>query len=133
MIHRPADRLTFLVDRSLGRKIVVGALRETGERVEALDDHFAQNAPDTEWLLDAGNRHWIVLSKDLAIRRNAYERELLLGARVRAFILARQDLSGQEMAKLFVDSLPAMRRRIARDVAPFIYGISRGGQFKRLA
>lgn len=133
MIHRPADRLTFLVDRSLGRKIVVGALREAGERVEALDDHFPQNAPDTEWLLEAGNRHWIVLSKDLAIRRNAYERELLLGAGVRAFILARQDLSGQEMAKLFVDSLSAMRRRIARDAAPFIYGISRGGQFKRLA
>jgi hypothetical protein len=74
-----------------------------------------------------------VLTKDLAIRRNPFERDLLLGAGVRAFILARQDLSGTEMAGLFVDSLPGMRRRIAREAAPFIYRISRSGQFTRLA
>lgn len=130
---RPSESVTFLVDRSLGRNYVVDALRNAGEQVEALDDHFPQNAPDVRWLSEAGRRQWVVLTKDLAIRRNPFERDLLLGAGVRAFILARQDLSGTEMAGLFVDSLPGMRRRIAREAAPFIYRISRSGQFTRLA
>ena len=129
---RPSESVTFLVDRSLGRNYVVDALRNAGVQVEALDDHFPQNAPDSKWLGEAGRRQWIVLTKDQAILRNQYERELTLRAGVRAFILTRQDLSGTEMAKLFVDSLPGMRHRIAREAAPFIYSISRGGTFKRL-
>lgn len=130
---RPSDSITFLVDRSLGRHTVVDALRLAGERVEALDDHFPQNAADVVWLSAAGRRGWIVLTKDLAISRNSFERQMLLHSGVRAFILSRQNVSGAEMAKLFVDSLPKMRRYIMQGTAPFIYGISRSGQFTRLA
>lgn len=130
---RPSDSITFLVDRSLGRHTVVDALRRAGEQVEALDDHFPQDAADVEWLSAAGRRGWIVLTKDLAISRNGFERGMLLHSGVRAFILSRQNLSGVEMAQLFVDSLPKMRRYIVQEAGPFIFGISRRGQLTRLA
>lgn len=128
-----ADAIVFLIDRSLGRKYVVEALRAAGAQVEALDDHFPQNAPDTEWLATAGQRGWIVLSKDLRMNRDALERHIIIEAAVRAFILTRQDLTGTEMAKLFADALPAMKRHIERVTRPFVFSISRSGQFKRLA
>lgn len=128
-----AEAVVFLIDRSLGRKYVVEALRTAGAQVEALDDHFPQNAPDTEWLATAGEHGWIVLSKDLRMNRDAWERRSIIAAGVRAFILTRQDLTGPEMAQLFADALPAMYRYVARVARPFVFSISRSGQFKRLA
>lgn len=123
---------TFLIDRSLGRKYVVEALTKAGVKAEALDVHFPQNAPDVEWLEQAGRRGMVVLSKDAAIRRHAFERSMLRQANVRAFILTRQDLTGTEMAQLFVDALPGMLSRLARHPAPFVFSISRGGAFTRV-
>lgn len=126
------EQVTFLVDRSLGRKYVVEALRAAGAQVQALDDHFPQNTADVDWLAEAGKRGWIVLSKDLRMSRDSYERQLMRESDVRAFILTRQDLTGPEMASLFVKALPGMLRKISREPKPFIYSISRTGQFSRL-
>jgi prevent-host-death family protein len=65
--------LTFFVDRQFGRFIVPEALRAAGAKVEAHDDHFAQNTPDVEWLTQVGKRGWVVISKDQNIRRNPLE------------------------------------------------------------
>lgn len=123
---------TFFVDRSLGGKFVVVALRDAGAQVVALDDVFAQDTPDVDWLAEAGVRGWIVLTKDAAIRRHPHEKAMFRQARVRVFTLARQNLMGREMAELFVKVLPGMRRRVAEVPAPFVFSISRNGDFKRL-
>jgi PIN like domain len=39
---------------------MAGVLRNAGLKVEVHDDHFAQNAPDPEWLTAAGEKDWIV-------------------------------------------------------------------------
>jgi hypothetical protein len=36
----------YFVDRSLGRNVVVEALRAAGETAHAHDDHFDKNTPD---------------------------------------------------------------------------------------
>jgi hypothetical protein len=46
------EDLTFFLDRQLGRHKMAGILRATGLKVEIHDDHFAQDAPDTEWLAE---------------------------------------------------------------------------------
>ena len=120
------------MDRSLGRRYVIDALRIAGVRAEALDAHFPQNAPDMEWLREAGKLQWIVLTKDQTIWRNPQERTVLLRAAVRLFILVRQDLVGAEMAKIFVNALPGIQRRVMREASPLVFTISRNGQFKRL-
>jgi len=126
---RPVSDLVFFIDRSLGRKQVAQALREAGATVEVHDDHFPQATPDVDWLAEVGRRGWVVLSKDERIRRNRIERTALEAARVRAFFLTQQDITGQEMAELFSNALPGMTRRAVSEPAPFIFTISRSGKF----
>jgi len=129
---KPEIRLVFFVDRSLGRKHVAQALREAGATVEVHDDHFPQDTPDVDWLLEVGRRGWVVLSKDERIRRNSIERSALETAQVRAFFLTQQDITGVEMADLFKRALSGMIKRTISEPAPFICTISRSGQFSRL-
>jgi len=126
---RPVSDLVFFIDRSLGRKQVAQALREAGATVEVHDDQFPQATPDVDWLAEVGRRGWVVLSKDERIRRNRIERTALEAARVRAFFLTQQDITGQEMAELFSNALPGMTRRAVSEPAPFIFTISRSGKF----
>jgi len=126
---RPVSDPVFFIDRSLGRKQVAQALREAGATVEVHDDHFPQATPDVDWLAEVGRRGWVVLSKDERIRRNRIERAALEAARVRAFFLTQQAITGQEMAELFSNALPGMTRRAVSEPAPFIFTISRSGKF----
>ena len=50
----------------------------------------------------------------------------------RVFALARKDLSGPEMADLFANALAGMRKRAITTEPPFVFSISRNGDFKRL-
>lgn len=56
-------------------------------QVEAGDAHFAQDAPDTEWLPVVGQRGWVLLTKDKKIRSNALERSAPQQGTIAAFML----------------------------------------------
>ena len=71
---------------------------------------------------------FIVLTKDTRIRYHAIEVNALRAAAVRAFILtAKGDLSGEEMAGIFVKALPAIKRLCARQSPPFLARVNREG------
>jgi hypothetical protein len=116
----------------LGRKVIADALRKAGASVEVHDDHFEPATPDARWLSEVGRRGWVVLSKDSRIRSRTLERNALLHARVAAFILTSQDMTGQDMAKLFVDTLPKLHRYLIKRRRPFIALISQGGTITTL-
>jgi hypothetical protein len=125
----PPERLVFFLDRSLGRNIVSAALRQAGEVAYIHDDLFPQNAPDTVWLTEAGNKGWIVLTKDTRIRYRAIETAALRAAKVRAFVVtAKGDLRGQEIADIFIKALPPIRKLCAKALPPFIARVSREGK-----
>jgi PIN like domain len=104
---------------------VAEALRAAGATVELHRDHFAPDAPDVEWLTEAGRRGWVVLTKDDAIRRNPLERRALLAANVRAFILTSQSMSGPDMADLLARSLPRIASLARATAPPFIALVTR--------
>jgi predicted nuclease of predicted toxin-antitoxin system len=104
---------------------VAEALRAAGATVELHRDHFADDAPDVEWLAEAGRRGWVVLTKDDAIRRNPLERRALLTANVRAFILTSQNMSGPDMAGLVVRFLPTIETLARSGKQPFIALVTR--------
>lgn len=124
----PPEHLVFFVDRSLGRRIVPDLLRQVGEDVRVHDDHFPQNAEDRVWLAEAGKQGWIVLTKDARIRYRAIESAALRAAGVRAFVLtARGDLSGREMAEIFIKALAPIKALCMKAAPPFIARVSREG------
>jgi predicted nuclease of predicted toxin-antitoxin system len=79
---------------------VVQALRAAGETAHAHDDHFAVDAPDTEWLADATRRGWVVLTNDKNIRRNEIERLTIVDTGAACFMLGRGDLTGATVSTL---------------------------------
>jgi hypothetical protein len=92
--------------------------------VEIRGDHFAADAKDAEWLPVVGAKRWIVLTKDDRIRYREHEREALLASGVRAFVLTNRNLSGDEMASIFVQSLPKMGRIARRQHGAFIAAVT---------
>src|SRR4051795_5447611 len=116
----------FFIDRSLGRKHLAGTLHNLGFTVHTMvsvyGEEVAQQLDDESWLRDAGNRGWVVLMKDDAIRRRPGEREALIEAGVRAFCLTNAQLRGAEQAARFVDNRHRILRQ-ARKPGPYIYGV----------
>jgi hypothetical protein len=122
----PESRLTFFVDRSLGRKVIPEALRNVNEVVKIHDEIFPQNTPDHVWLEEAGRQNWVVLTKDTRIRHRAIEVLALMSSGVRAFILtARGDLTGAEMASIFIKALPRIKKLATKNHGPFIARVQR--------
>ena len=124
---QPEDIVLF-IDRSLGKHVIPSALRQAGANVEIHDDHFPTDTDDETWLSEVGRREWIVLTKDERIRYHSIERTALQKAKVGVFILTAKNLTGQQMASIFIKALPAIIRFTIKNPPPFIAKIARGGQ-----
>jgi hypothetical protein len=117
--------VVFFVDRSLGGKKVPNALRAAGAAVETHDSHFRQDLPDQDWLTEAGQRGWIVLTADKHIRYRQFERDALIAAKVQAFVVTARP--GPETAGLLVSALSQMLALCEEHKGrPFIAKVSRG-------
>ena len=117
--------ITFFIDRCLGSKRIVAALREAGLTVESHDDNFATDAQDVDWLPIVGERGWIVLTKDANIDRRPLERMAVARSGVCLFILASQNLSGNDMIDILTKAIVPIQNLVRKHPAPFIAKIYR--------
>ena len=108
-------------------------MQEAGATIELHTDHFAQNAPDTEWLPVVGQRGWVILTKDSKLLTNQLEIIALLKSGAPAFALRVADMSGEEMAAAFVEAYPNMLRFLDKFDPPFLATITRSGTISMLA
>jgi predicted nuclease of predicted toxin-antitoxin system len=129
---KPPEPPVFFLDRSLGKKRIATALRQAGATVQVHDDYFTPDAKDADWLSEVGQKGWIVLTKDHRIRYRNLERAALMNAGIAAFILTAGDLQGDEMARVFVDALPAITRFLKKHMKPFIAKVGRNGSVSML-
>ncbi len=106
----PPERPVLFVDRSLGRRQVPQALREAGAAVEIHDDHFAPDMADERWLAEVANRGWTVLTKDRRIRYRPNEIAAIRNAGALAVVLTAGNLTGDDMAAIFVRALRGIER-----------------------
>ncbi|MFM6395324.1 MAG: hypothetical protein ACKPFF_01415 [Planktothrix sp.] len=125
------QQVIFFIDRCLGRGIVPRALRAAGATVEIHDDHFSQNIRDEDWLIEAGNRHWVVLTKDERIGYRTSQLLSIAQANVKVFVLASTNLSGDAIALTFVNTLPQMTKFALNNPPPFIAKIYHPGRVTR--
>jgi hypothetical protein len=133
MARKTEQSPEFFVDRSLGKSIVEG-LRAAGLTVLSMADVYgeerAQLLPDEVWLRDAGEKGWVVLTKDDAIRRRPAERDAMIAAAVRVFCLTTAQLRGTEQTERFIANRHRILRQ-SRKAGPYIYGVYEKG-LKRL-
>jgi uncharacterized protein with PIN domain len=131
---KPPEELTFFLDRQLGRYKMAGALRKAGLNVEIHDDHFAPDAKDEEWLTVAGQKQWIVITRDERIRYRTAAKQAIRRAKVRAFVITAQgDLRAEMLAENFLKALSKVRRTVNQQKPPFVAKISRSGEVTVLA
>ncbi len=119
----------FFIDRSLGRKHLAETLRDLGCTVHTMasvyGEDMAQQLDDETWLRDAGEKGWVVLMKDDAIRRRPAERDALADAGVRAFCLTNAQLRKEEQTERLVGNIDRILRQ-AQQPGPYIYGVYNG-------
>ena len=112
--------MEFFTDRDLGGEIFPRILAQAGVRVHRHADHFVPDAPDHEWLPVVAGRGWVILSNDLAILRRPLERDAVMRSGARLLVLVGGDARAADLARNFVNTLPAVERFLARHPAPFI-------------
>lgn len=128
---KPPEPFTWFIDRSLGRKIAVD-LRAAGFHVEEHSAHFADDAPDVEWLGEVGRRGWVVLTKDKAVRRNALELATILESGVACFSLGHGNLKAEQMARAFVAARRRMEKTLRRFESPMTAAVTATGRVRVL-
>jgi PIN like domain len=125
-----SSTITFFIDRCLGSKSIVTALRQTGITVEVHEDHFPANSPDVDWLPEVGQRGWVILTKDANIARRTLEKIAVARAGIRLFTLTSQNLAGTDMIEIFTRAIVPMQNFIHKHPAPFIAKIYRDGRIE---
>jgi PIN like domain len=131
------ESYTFFLDRCLGKQIVAARLRAAGYAVEIHAEHFPQTEnqredSDCEWLKFAGEKQWVVLSKNKFIRRNQIEIAEILNSSVAAFISTGSNLTGIQIAESFLIAMPEILKVLGTQRRPFIATVSKTGIVKIL-
>jgi len=103
----------------------VTALTAAGAFVERHPDHFEDHISDEGWLPVVGAKGWVVLTNDKRIRHRQIERQALLAAGIRAFVLTAGHLSSADAAEIWVRQLRKIERLAVSRPAPFIAHVDR--------
>lgn len=124
----------MFLDRAIGKRVVANALTNVNPmiKVELLDDHFAANAPDEDWLKFVGRKGWIAITKDKRIRYRTPALEVIKEERVKLFVFSKGNLSGQEMAQILINAIPKIEILVSKINPPFIITITRSGNLVRV-
>lgn len=119
----PPEPVVFFIDRSLGRAAGL-MMREAGAVVELHDDHFAQDTSDADLLPQIGQRGWLFITKDKRIRHRTLERDAVVAAKLRVFVLAAtKNMTGLQMGELLLRQRTKIERLARKQPPPFIAGV----------
>jgi len=95
--------------------------------VEPHSKWFRHNTPDEVWLLEVGEKKWIVLMRDLRIGKRIIELNALLVGGVKAFALVSGEMSDAQNAAIIVRALPKVFDMVEANDFPFIAKIQKNG------
>lgn len=76
-------------------------------------------------MVAVGMLGWVVLTKDKWIRRRQLERDALLAANLKVFCFMSGNVPFDEMSRITIDALPAIRKLADSTEPPFIAGVYR--------
>jgi predicted nuclease of predicted toxin-antitoxin system len=127
-VAKPPDGTVFFIDRSLGIEPIRTELVKAGLVVEIHDDHFKRDEEDRIWLRQAGERGWVILTKDQRLRYRPLEIAALRASNARVFVLTAGNLRGAEIAEVFVSALPEICKTLHHHPGPFLARVSKSGQ-----
>jgi len=103
-------------------------LVKAGLVVEIHDDHFSRDEEDCVWLAAAGERGWVVLTKDQKLRYRPLEISALRASKARVFVLTAGNLRGVEIGAVFLEALPQICKVLESHPGPLVARVSKSGK-----
>ncbi|WP_144875972.1 hypothetical protein [Microbacterium sp. 1.5R] len=120
----------FLLDRSVGGKVLVSRLRLEGWDARTLAEEYgderAQRMRDEEWIAEGTSSGYMLLTKDHRIASRPLEAQAVYFHDARVIAFARGDLTGREMGDICFTHAAAIHRLALRQ-PPFVYSLSASG------
>jgi hypothetical protein len=98
------------------------------ERIELLDDLYAQDVRDDVWIPEAGEQGRIILTKDAMIQRRPNEQAALLAASTAVFVFTRGGVTSERVALSMVAAMPSIREAVRRFDVPLLGRINLAGE-----
>ena len=138
--NKPPESITFFLDRALGKHTVSERLILEGKKLKEIEitirhledfPNFNQSTPDEEWLEFAGEKSFVVLTKDKRIRYRGSEKIMVKKHGVRVFALTSGNWSGEQMAEIFAKALKPMCNFLKKNPGPFIATVSKSGKIRK--
>ena len=124
--------MRFFFDNNLSSKLAHG-MREFGEDVVHLTDHFPQDAVDSEWLRFVGENQLVLVTRDEKIRWKPAEIAAVKAFNVAVFFLGGKKLNRCDLIEQIVRNWRRMKRIAATERRPFAIRIPpHGATFKHL-
>jgi hypothetical protein len=104
----------FFTDQCLAGQAISKAVADASScRAEIFADHFPLDTKDVDWLPEIGRRGWVLLTKDWRIQQRPLEREAMINANVRAFVIRETNLSSKAIITLIKLTMPKVLNSIA--------------------
>ncbi len=113
---------------------VAEEIKKVRSEVRWKGELFPLDTKDPVWLQKAGDEGWLVVTHDKKIRTRPGERRAIMEHGVGCFILTyKQSLKKPEIAEIVLATLEEMEAKFERTPRPFIYTVSKDGEFKEYA
>lgn len=130
MSRRPPEKHVYYLDANLDGPELTSALRRRNMPCERHRDHFAQDAEDETWIPAVAQKGWIIVTRDLAIRRRPAERAAWLAANAVVIMVRGEKLSGADLESILSAAYAGGRldNFIAKRTRPMIVYLTRSGQ-----
>ncbi|AHY45618.1 Hypothetical Protein RradSPS_0335 [Rubrobacter radiotolerans] len=121
----------IFVDASVPRS-VAAEIKKARSKTVWIGDVFPLDTKDTVWLAEAGRQGWLVITRDKKIRKRPGERRVITESGAGCFVLVyREDLKKSEIAEMILSFLEEMESLFERTPRPFIYTVTKNGDFKQ--
>jgi predicted nuclease of predicted toxin-antitoxin system len=124
--------MTFFFDNNLSEGLCAG-LKAFGEDVTHLREHFADDAPDHEWLPFVGQNAMVLVTRDERIRYRPVELHALRQHRVRAFFLGGKNRTRWQIIEQVVRNWVRMKDIAEKTNPPFAFLVpAKGAKMSRI-
>jgi hypothetical protein len=107
--------------------VVAAALNARGVLFELHRDNFAHDAPDEEWLPVVGERGWVILTRDAAMRHISMERGALEAVGARQFVVRGGHLAGAQIVAILGAAWNRIDQLAHRGGGGFIAHVTKSG------
>ena len=118
--------MVLFLDATHQSKVTAKLLRDLDVNVEVHKRHYRPDAPDPEWIADATNRGWVIISGDKGIREDGVNRHAVIKARAKVFLLTDTTSRGAEWAASLVVARKKILRIAEQNNGPFYCVVEKG-------